>query len=72
MPQWSPPMSAFAGFRIERIENDPEPLIRSHCLWALSQLDSKLAAPIAERALKGDPDPLVLEEAKMILNPTGC
>ena len=57
---------------IERIENDPEPLIRSHCLWALSQLDSKLAAPIAERTLKGDPDPLVLEEAKMILNPTGC
>jgi epoxyqueuosine reductase len=57
---------------IERIENDPEGLIRSHCLWALSQLNPKRAAPIAERALKGDPDPLVLEEARMILSPTGC
>ena len=55
---------------IERIENDPEPLIRSHCLWALSQLDAKLGAPIADRALKLDLDPLVLEEAKMILGPT--
>jgi len=55
---------------IERIENDPEPLIRSHCLWALGQLDSKGAAPIAERALKGDPDPLVREEANMILSLT--
>ena len=64
--------TAAVPLMIERIENDPEPLIRSHCLWALSQLDSKLAAPIAERTLKGDADPLVLEEAKMILNPTGC
>ncbi len=52
---------------IERIENDPDGLIRSHCLWALSQLDPKRAAPIAERALKSDPDALVHEEAEMIL-----
>src|SRR5207247_1986363 len=31
---------------IERIESDPEPLIRSHSVWALGQLDSKRAAPI--------------------------
>jgi epoxyqueuosine reductase len=53
---------------IERIENDPEPLIRSHCLWALSQLNPKRAAPIAERALKSDPDALVREEAEMVLS----
>ena len=52
---------------IERIENDPEGLIRSHCLWALSQLDPGRAAPIAERALKSDPDALVREEAEMVL-----
>jgi epoxyqueuosine reductase len=55
---------------IERIEADPEPLIRSHALWALGQLDSKGAALIAERALKGDPDALVREEANIILGLT--
>ncbi len=53
---------------IERIEDEDEPLIRSHCLWALGQLDSKRAAPIAERALKFDPDALVREEAEMVLS----
>lgn len=52
---------------IERIQNDTEPLIRSHCLWALSQLDAKRAAAIAERALKFDPDALVHDEAEMVL-----
>jgi epoxyqueuosine reductase len=52
---------------VKRVENDSEPLIRSHCLWALSQLDPKRAAAIAERALKSDPDALVREEAKMVL-----
>jgi HEAT repeat protein len=52
---------------IERIENDAEALIRSHCLWALGQLDSKRASSIAEWALKGDPDPAVREEARAIL-----
>jgi epoxyqueuosine reductase len=52
---------------IERIENDSEPLIRSHCLWALSKLDSNRTRRIAERALKIDADPLVQEEAELIL-----
>lgn len=52
---------------IERIENDREPLIRSHSLWALGQLDPKRAAPIAERALKFDPDPSIREEAEIVL-----
>ena len=56
---------------IERIENDNEPLIRSHCLWALGRLDSKRAVPLAERTLKADPDPSVREEAKMILSSMG-
>ncbi len=55
---------------IERIENDPEPLIRSHCLWALSQLDAKRGQPIAERSLKRDPEPLVVEEAELLLSPS--
>jgi epoxyqueuosine reductase len=52
---------------IERIEADPEPLIRGHALWALEQLDSKRAARIAERALKSDPDASVRAEAEMVL-----
>lgn len=51
---------------IERVESDREPLIRSHALWALGQLDPKRAAPIAERALKSDPDPSVREEAVLV------
>jgi epoxyqueuosine reductase len=53
---------------IDRIESDPEPLIRSHSLWALGQLDSKRAARIAERALKSDPDASVRAEAAMVLS----
>lgn len=50
---------------IDRIESDREPLIRSHSLWALAQLDSKRAAPIADRVIKFDPDASVREEARM-------
>ena len=53
---------------IERIESEPEPLIRSHSLWALGQLDSRRGAAIAERALKCDPDGSVREEAEMVLS----
>ena len=52
---------------VVRIESDPEPLIRSHSLWALAQLDPPRATSIAERALKTDPDPSVREEAETIL-----
>ena len=48
---------------IERIENDPEPLIRAHSLWALSCLDPKKSSLLISRCLS-DPDPLVVEEAK--------
>jgi epoxyqueuosine reductase len=47
---------------VERAERDPEPLVRSHALWAVAQLDPRKAGPIIERAL-GDPDPLVRDEA---------
>lgn len=53
---------------IERIESDREPLIRSHSLWALGQLDPKRAAPIAERSLKFDPDASVREEAEIVID----
>jgi epoxyqueuosine reductase len=48
---------------VERIESDPEPLIRSHALWALAQLDPKVASRIAEGLVKTDPDAAVREEA---------
>jgi len=47
---------------IERIERDPESLIRAHSLWALAHLDPQKAAPAIERALS-DPDPDVRAEA---------
>ena len=53
---------------IERIETDIEPLIRSHCLWALGKLELKRAKPIAERIMKADPDALVREEARRMLD----
>lgn len=52
---------------IARVENDAEALIRSHCLWALGRLDSKRAAPIAERVLKFDSDISAREEAEIVL-----
>ena len=53
---------------IERIETDKEPLIRGHCMWALSKLDVNRARPIAERVTKSDPDGLVREEAHLVLS----
>lgn len=50
------------------IESDPEPLIRSHSLWSLAQLNSRRAALMAERALKTDADPSVREEAETLLS----
>lgn len=50
---------------IERIERDPEPLIRSHALWAVAHLDPKKAAPFIERSLD-DPDSSVREEAHLL------
>jgi epoxyqueuosine reductase len=51
----------------ERIENDPEPLIRSHALWALSRLDAQKAVPLLHRSLN-DPDPQVREESLALLS----
>jgi epoxyqueuosine reductase len=50
---------------IERITTDPEPLIRSHALWALTHLDKAKALPLIERALK-DEDSMVREEALLL------
>ncbi len=52
---------------IERIERDPEPLVRSHALWALAQLDERKAMPLIDRSLD-DPDPLVRGEARAFLS----
>jgi epoxyqueuosine reductase len=50
---------------IRRIESDPEPLIRSHALWAIAYLDPQRAARLIEKSL-ADPDPQVREEAKSL------
>jgi len=51
----------------ERIEHDPEPLIRSHALWAISRLDEKRARLLSERVFRNDPDASVREEATLAL-----
>jgi epoxyqueuosine reductase len=51
---------------IERIEHDTEPLIRSHALWALNQLDADKANYLIERSLN-DADPLVRHEAASLI-----
>jgi epoxyqueuosine reductase len=53
---------------IDRVQSDPEPLIRSHALWALAQLDASRARSLAERALKVDEDLSVRDEASIILS----
>ena len=53
---------------VERTLNEHEALIRSHALWALGQLDLKIAAQTAERALKTDADPSVREEAEVVIS----
>jgi epoxyqueuosine reductase len=50
----------------ERIEHDPEPLIRSHALWALARLAPQLGSALAESVMISDPDPMVLREAERI------
>jgi epoxyqueuosine reductase len=60
--------TAAASVLAERIQSDPEPLIRSHSLWAVARLDARLAINLALRVLKTDPDPSVCEEARFILD----
>jgi len=53
---------------VERINHDPEPLIRSHALWAVAALDQSRGARASERLLKLDPAIEVREEAEFILD----
>ena len=48
---------------LERIELDPEPLIRQHAIWAASRLDARRSRNLIERAIKTDPNAGVREEA---------
>ena len=52
---------------IERIEGDPEPLVRSHALWAIAYLDRRKAAPLIEQALR-DSNSQVYEEALVLVS----
>ena len=47
---------------VERAEHDPEPLIRSHALWALLQLDPATGSRVFDRVSARDDDPLVRDE----------
>jgi epoxyqueuosine reductase len=52
---------------VERVEQDPEPLIRSHALWALERLDSKAGMSYANKLREHDPNQVVREEARAVL-----
>jgi len=49
---------------LELIENDPEPLIRQHAIWAAAHLDKNMSRVVIEQAIKNDPDPSVRDEAR--------
>jgi epoxyqueuosine reductase len=51
---------------VERIEFDPEPLIRSHALWAVAQLDPGRAGPLIEKRLT-DASTEVRDEARQLI-----
>lgn len=50
------------------VEDDAEPLVRGHALWALGRLDPSRARPLAERVRAADPDPDVVTEARCLLD----
>ena len=45
---------------------DPEPLIRSHAVWALAELLGPEALAVVESGLQGETDPVVLSEIERI------
>ena len=46
--------------------SDPEPLIRSHTVWALGELLGPEAVGVVESRLQGEADPMVLSEIERI------
>ncbi len=52
---------------LELALKDPEPLIRSHAVWALGQLGGSKAQQVLERALSSEVNPQVIEEIKRAL-----
>ena len=52
---------------VERIERDPEPLIRQHAIWAAARLDERISRGPIERAAKTDCDVGVRKEAEAVL-----
>jgi epoxyqueuosine reductase len=55
---------------VSAIERDPEPIVRSHAVWALGRLAGRSDEPMAQRALVralGDPDRGVHAEAEVQL-----
>jgi epoxyqueuosine reductase len=52
---------------LERVERDPEPLIRQHAIWAAARLDERSSHRFIARVIKNDPDPVVRDEARAVL-----
>jgi HEAT repeat protein len=51
----------------DALTNDPEPLVRQHAAWALSQIEHIHATQALTEALSTEDDPLVIAEIRSSL-----
>lgn len=49
---------------VERLEHEPDPLVRGHVAWALGHIRTRPAVVALERRRHADPDPYVLDEIR--------
>jgi len=59
--------TATVPFLLERVEDEPEPVVRGAALWALGGLEPPRARALADRLRTADPDATVREEAEALL-----
>jgi epoxyqueuosine reductase len=49
------------------LQDDPEPLVRSHCAWAMGRIGTAAAHQALTAALESEPEPVVQEEIRQAL-----
>lgn len=52
---------------VDALETETDPLIRSHCIWALGQISGENALLALKQALLKERDPMVIQEIKQII-----